>query len=108
CYYLTRMEGFSNRLVLCTLLCGIWTAQAQPYGLNARPSFSAFLGGKMPNEAPTLSGSWSAVVAFPNLTFLNPMGLLPMPGTQNLVVWEREGRIYHFVNDVNSSTKTLI
>ncbi|MDX1951995.1 MAG: PA14 domain-containing protein [Verrucomicrobiota bacterium] len=58
--------------------------------------------------APTFSGNWSAVVAFPNLTFLNAMGLIPVPGTTNLAVWEREGRIYQFPNDRNTSSKTLV
>jgi glucose/arabinose dehydrogenase/regulation of enolase protein 1 (concanavalin A-like superfamily) len=62
----------------------------------------------MPESAPLFSGNWSAVVAFPNLTFLNSMGLVPMPGTSNLVVWEREGRIYHFTNNPATATKTLI
>lgn len=81
---------------------------AQPYGLASRPSFQPFNGGKLPPAAPTFSGDWSAVVAFPNLTFLNPMGLLPVPGTSNLMVWEREGRIYQFAKDRNTSTKTLV
>lgn len=91
---------------LCWLL--ILATRAQPYGLTQRPAFGAFNGSQLPKEAPTFSGTWSAVVAFPNLTFLNPMGLLPMPGTTNLVVWEREGRIYHFSNSRNTTTKTLM
>jgi hypothetical protein len=96
-------------------ICSLWAwlsvsvaLVAQPYGLNSRPSFKAFNNGKLPPAAPTFSGNWSAVVAFPNLSFLNPMGLLPVPGTSNLVVWEREGRIYQFANDRNTSDKTLI
>ncbi|MBX3731027.1 MAG: PQQ-dependent sugar dehydrogenase [Verrucomicrobiae bacterium] len=46
--------------------------------------------------------------AFPNLTFLNPMGLLPVPGTSNLAVYEREGRIYQFPNDSQTASKTLV
>jgi glucose/arabinose dehydrogenase/regulation of enolase protein 1 (concanavalin A-like superfamily) len=81
---------------------------AQPHGLDSRPAFGAFLDGRVPEAAPVFSGDWSAVIAFPNITFLNPMGLLPMPGSSNLVVWEREGRIYYFTNTPAVSTKTLI
>src|SRR5262245_31544025 len=81
---------------------------AENYGLESRPSFQAFLGGKLPPTAPTFSGSWSAVVAFPNLTFFNPMGLLPVPGTSKLAVWEREGRIYQFDSYRNTASKTLV
>ena len=80
---------------------------AQPYGLEARPPVGPFLNGAMPEIAPTLSGNWSAVVAFTNLTFLNAVGLTHMPGTTKLVVWEREGRVYHFENNPSVATKTL-
>ena len=73
----------------------------------ARPSPRSG-GGTFPDEAPTFSGNWSAVVAFPNLTFLNPMGLIPVPGTNQLAVWEREGRIYLFEDDPATSAKTLV
>ncbi|HEV8541813.1 MAG TPA: PA14 domain-containing protein [Verrucomicrobiae bacterium] len=92
--------------VLCWLLSARGTNV--PYGLVGRPSFNAFNDGQLPASAPTFSGTWSAVVAFPNLTFLNPMGLLPVPSTSNLVVWEREGRIYQFANDKSTSNKTLV
>jgi hypothetical protein len=102
----------SLRLLLsgfCVAAMGYFGLRAaEPYGLEERPPFSAFLGNRMPEAGPTLSGNWSAVVAFPNLTFLNPMGLLPVPGTRNLVVYEREGRIYQFPNDRNTSSKTLV
>lgn len=90
------------------IICATGLLRAQPYGLNELPPFAAFLGNKLPETGPTLTGNWSAVIAFPNLTFLNPMGLLPFPGTTNLVVYEREGRIYSFPNDRNTSAKTLV
>jgi glucose/arabinose dehydrogenase/mono/diheme cytochrome c family protein/regulation of enolase protein 1 (concanavalin A-like superfamily) len=98
-----------QRLGACVLLFGSQALlNAQDYGLATRPPFSAFAGGNFPDEAPTFSGNWSAVVAFPNLTFLNPMGLIPVPGTNQLAVWEREGRVYIFENDPQTSAKTLV
>ena len=47
-------------------------------------------------------------MAFPALTFQNPVTLLPLPGTGQLVVAEREGRVYSFQNDPATSAKTLI
>ena len=35
---------------------------------------------------PTEPTTWSTANAFPNLSFQNPMGLLPMPGTNKLFV----------------------
>ena len=84
------------------------TIAAQPYGLNTRPAIGPFLNGALPQTAPLLSGNWSTVVAFPNLTFINAVGLTHLPGTTRLVVWEREGRIYSFENNLSASTKTLM
>jgi glucose/arabinose dehydrogenase len=98
---------FRNLIAVVGSLIPLLAAEA-PFGLPERPSFPAFLGGTLPETAPTLSGNWTAVVAFPNLTFLNPMGLLPVPGTSNLVVYEREGRIYQFPNQRDTSSKTLV
>ncbi len=81
---------------------------ADPYGLASRPAFAAFHDGALPENAPVVAGTWSVRVAFPNLTFVNAMGMLPVPGTNTLVVWEREGRVYAFDNHPASSVKTLI
>ena len=62
----------------------------------------------MPEAAPFVSGSWSVVVAFTNLTFTNALGLTHVPGTTRLVVWEREGRVYSFDNNPGASSKTLV
>jgi uncharacterized repeat protein (TIGR03806 family) len=78
------------------------------YGLNARPVLKPFLNGTMPEIAPGISGNWSAVVAFPNLTFTNSVGLTAIPGTDRLVVWEREGRVWSFENKAGVKTKKLI
>lgn len=73
-------------------------ASAQDYGLAARPDVGAYFDGVMPPTPPAVATNWTTVVAFPGLHFDNAMGLLPMPGTNKLVVWEREGRIHQFEN----------
>ncbi len=80
---------------------------AQPYGLTTRPTVGPYLDSVVPTLPPAEATTWSTVAAFPNLTFQNPMGLLPMPGTNKLFVWEREGRVYLIDNSPNTSTKTL-
>lgn len=103
---------FSRRSFALNLLLSICAfpkpADAQTHGLTTRPVVAPYLDGALPTQPPTLSGNWSAVVAFPNLNFLNPTGLAPMPGTTKLVVWEREGRVYQFENVSNVATKTLV
>ncbi|MEO5712564.1 MAG: PQQ-dependent sugar dehydrogenase, partial [Luteolibacter sp.] len=83
--------------------CGI--AGAQTYGLAARPTVGTYFDSALPPVPPAEATNWSAVNAFPSLTFQNPMGLGPLPGTNKLLVWEREGRTW--LIDPTTSAKTL-
>ncbi len=103
CAFLTRIVAV---IVLC--LGTVSEARAQAYGLTSRPAAGAYLDGALPSVPPGTPTVWSTAVAFPNLTFLNPLGLLPLPGATTLVVWEREGRIWSFDNNAATSTKTLV
>jgi uncharacterized repeat protein (TIGR03806 family) len=82
--------------------------RAQPYGLNSRPAIAPFLNNVLPEAAPLVSGSWSCVPAFPNLFFTNAVGLTFVPGTNQLCVWEREGRVWSFQNNSNVAQKKLV
>src|SRR5882724_9021509 len=101
-----RILSFALSVLTSLILAG--SALAQPYGLTARPSVGQFLDNVMPEAAPVISGNWSAVVAFTNLTFTNALGIAAVPGTTKLVVWEREGRVYCFDNAPSASSKTLV
>ena len=96
---------FWSLLLLGGLAC---SASAKPYGLTTRPAVGAFLNGTMPEVAPSISGNWSAVVAFPQLLFTNSTGLTSVPGTDELCVWEREGRIWTFQNSPDTTQKKLV
>ncbi|MBE7201966.1 MAG: PQQ-dependent sugar dehydrogenase, partial [Parafilimonas terrae] len=72
------------------------------------PTTDAYLGGRLPREAPVLSGGWKAVPAFPNLKFQDPTNLVPEPGGRRLCVTGRQGLIEAFENDPNTSTKTTV
>ena len=78
------------------------------YGLTNRPAIGAFLNGVMPEVAPGISGNWSAVVAFTNLLFTNSVGLTHVPGSDQLCVWEREGRVWTFENASGVTEKKLV
>ena len=77
-------------------------------GLLKRPAFTAYNDGTLPKTAPILAGDWSVRPAFPALTFQNPLGLSPIPGTNDLLVWEREGKVWRFTNDPATTEKTLV
>ena len=96
--------------VLAIILFGsfLFDLRAQSYGLKSRVPVGAFLNGTMPEIAPGISGDWSAVEVFPNLLFTNSVGLAPVPGSNLLCVWEREGRIWTFENSSNVTEKKLV
>ncbi len=94
-------------VILCLLLAVVLPASAQFYGLNTRPSFTAFNNGALPPNASTITGTWSTVPVWPSLTFQNPLGIVQEPGTQSMIVWEREGRVYRF-DKATGANKTLI
>ncbi len=82
--------------------------QRAAYGLTHRPCVGAFLNGRLPEIAPAISGNWTAVNAFTNLLFTNSVGLASIPGTDELCVWEREGRLWSFPNSPGAARKKLV
>jgi len=96
--------------IVTTLTLGYTVAAlyAQTFGIDRRPEVKPFFDGVFPSEAPPVPTDLSTVVAFPALSFVNPLGLLPFPGTDRLVVWEREGRVWSFKNDSATSVKSPI
>ena len=103
-------HGVWQTLMLCLGVVSFFytSGEAQPYGLDSRADLAPFLNGVLPPVSPVISGNWSAVPAFPNLLFTNAVGLAPVPGTNLLCVWEREGRVWTFVNSSNTAQKKLV
>ncbi len=77
------------------------------YGRD-QPRILPFLGGKLPPIAPLFAGGWRLVEACPNLHFEDPLGVKPMPNSHDLVVWERQGRLWVFDNKAEASEKRLL
>ena len=110
-----KLHAHRQGLLLLALLGGlVFTAGAKtivtekPYALTNRPCVGAFLNGVLPEIAPGISGNWTAVNAFTNLLFTNSVGLTAVPGTDELCVWEREGRIWSFQNSPGAAQKKLV
>jgi len=82
--------------------------QARAFGLTSRPAIGPFLNEVMPEAAPTISPNWSVVPAFPNLVFTNALGFTHVPGTNLNCVWEREGRVWFFPTNENTTQKWLV
>ena len=106
---LSRFNTQCRWLVILALsVISIFSAVARPYGLNSVPPVGPFLNNVLPEVAPAISGNWSAVVAFTNLLFTNSVGLTHVPDTNQLCVWEREGRVWTFENSPGATEKKLV
>jgi glucose/arabinose dehydrogenase len=57
--------------------------------------------------AGAAASTWSVTNAFPGLTFDDALYLTPAPGTSRLYVSGREGVIWSFQNDPNTTNKTV-
>jgi uncharacterized repeat protein (TIGR03806 family) len=93
--------GWSLLFMACQTLMGT------PYGQDTRSAVGPFFNNVLPKTAPGPSGAWTTVSAFPNLTFQDPVFLIPEPGTNRLYVGGREGYIWFFANNPNTSSKTV-
>src|SRR5687767_11110025 len=97
------------RFMLLVAVIGMlpWTSLAQSYGLDSRSTLGPYLNGRLPTRNPLAAGGWTAVNAFPNLTFEDPVFLVPVPGTDHLVVGGRQGVAHRFQNLSNVTTKSV-
>lgn len=81
-----------------------------PGRLDTAPSrgswAAAGLGGLPPRL--TLPASYRLVPAFPGVSFVDPVALLEAPGSGQLVVAERGGRLYAFENSAGVASKQLV
>ncbi len=107
-----RFSRFKSRCqwvsVLAILLTAILHISARPYGVDTVAQTGPFLNDTLPEVAPAISGNWTAVVAFTNLLFTNSVGLAPVPDSNLLCVWEREGRVWLFDNSPGVTEKKLV
>ncbi|MES2920309.1 MAG: discoidin domain-containing protein [Verrucomicrobiota bacterium] len=86
-----------STLILTLSLAG--TGFSQLPGLDAPVAIGAYLNGTLPPVAPGASTGWSTVNAFPNLTFVDPLWLTPVPGTGDLLLVGKNGQLWRFANN---------
>ena len=85
------------------------SASAQSGGLDAAQPIGKFLNGALPSETSRPStGSWTLVNAFPSLTFIDPVQMLPVPFSNRLMVIEKAGRLVVFDDDPAATSKTVL
>jgi len=75
---------------------------------NAKP-MGAYLNGIFPSSTPTGvvpdDVSYDVENAFPNLTFIDPVDMLELPGGNEFLVMGLQGHIWKFENNRNTSSK---
>jgi uncharacterized repeat protein (TIGR03806 family) len=101
------IENMRNLLCIGLLLCACNSGSDSdegPFGLEQRRTVT---GVTFPTGLPQPT-PLNTVVAFPNVSFPDPVFLTVAPGDQdNLYVVEQDGRIQVFENDPTTSTKRL-
>ncbi len=63
--------------------------------LQAGVQVGPYFNGVFPSQAPGQTG-WAVEDAFPNLSFTDPMWIEQVPGTEEMIVVEKTGRIFRF------------
>ena len=73
----------------------------------ARSPMWPWLGNRLPATTPGSPSGWAPVNAFPNLTFEDPVKMIPQPNSNRLWVICRQGYVWWFENNAATATKTL-
>jgi uncharacterized repeat protein (TIGR03806 family) len=102
------MRSIVRLFLLLIVICSITSRVSAdtPYGLDNRVPIAPFLNTNLPPASASSYTEWSTVPAFPNLRFQDPTFLIPEPGTNRLYVGGRQGMIWFFNNDSNTTVKT--
>lgn len=76
----------------------------KPFGIEKRTLWTTLKVRGTPDPPPP----YRTEIAFPKLTFSEPLEMAVAPGTNRLAVAERRGKIYSFVNHPQTSEKQLL
>lgn len=93
--HLAYLFGFLATAVVLT---------AQPYGLTSATAIGSYLNSTLPTTAPNVSATYDVTVAYTNLVFNLPLYLTTYPGTNLMVLIEKNGVIRLFPNRPNVAT----
>lgn len=85
---------------LWMLVAQLW---AQPYGLSSGTAIGSYLNSSLPTTAPNVSATYDVTVAYTNLVFNLPLYLTTCPGTNLMVLIEKNGTIRTFPNRPNAA-----
>lgn len=81
-----------------------------PPGLTRAEAMGPYLNGVFPDTPPTGNGpgAYELENAFPNLTFIDPLKILEVPGQNKMMVLGKNGQVWVFDNNPQTNQKQLI
>lgn len=78
-------------------------------GLDRAEAIGPFLNGGLPGLPPTpASGDWEPVQAFPNMVFVDPVQMIPVPGGSQLMVAEKWGALMVFPDRPETAARSVV
>ncbi|MEO5916499.1 MAG: discoidin domain-containing protein [Luteolibacter sp.] len=111
------LEFYREAKSACRLIL-LWVATAcvwipcpafsQAGGLNAPEAIGAFLNGAFPVTAPGEASPWTTENAFPNLTFVDPLWLTPVPGGNDLLLVGKNGQLWRFPRSASTTQSQVV
>lgn len=80
----------------------------QQHGLDQPEALGIFLNNKLPTQTPSTATAWTVENAYPNLTFVDPLQLIELPGTNRFLMAGKRGKIWTFDKDPTTNTKQVV
>ena len=100
-----RLARFGAIIFLAVCLLAFFPAAIKQHGLDQARQAGPFLNNVFPATTPSSTTTWTVQNAFPNLTFVDPVQLLEMPGTNKFLVAGKTGILWTF-DKTNPATNT--
>lgn len=100
-----RWKKLGLRLLLCLGVAGL-AAPGRPRAVVA--PVGPYFNGVFPRDAPGAAPTWMAVNAFPMLSFTDPMWIAEVPGTSDMLVVEKGGKLKRFRNDPQAAQVAVV
>ncbi len=100
-----RWKKLGLRLLLCLGVAGL-AAPGRPRAVVA--PVGPYFNGTFPRDSPGAAPTWMAVNAFPMLGFTDPLWITEIPGTADMLVVEKGGKLKRFRNDPQAAQVEVI
>jgi uncharacterized repeat protein (TIGR03806 family) len=95
-----RRNTWTSCLAAACVMAGFpFDASGQTGGLDAPQAVGAYFNATFPTTAPGQATGWETENAFPNLTFIDPIWMTEIPGTNEFLLVGKNGQLWRFEND---------